>query len=454
MARTVHHDPFNPRRSPACPSRAGRIRDRRMHRLALVRSSPRGGRTLDDRTRARRRALAGSRRTCRARVGRRRPRAGLRPVGGALAPRRDFGRCHPQRRSGDALFAEALAGPLHARRFRHRLAEPAGCGHGPAVDDHGGPAALERRPRTSRSGSRRTLPQGGHPHGARRHRGPSACRGRCVRRRALRTRERQGRRTGPGVRRGDARLRRGSGWRMGQVADVDTLRAAARSSEARVRALGAKRQLTVSLGRLSGIVGTQVLPQELVADGEWPPAPTTEGVRGELAAAREVMAAASTQSHEAALALLPSFNSRLAVSQYAPANGGAWERRWMVAVTAELAALRRWPAGERLRAARAQAEQARAGTRRSSATWRWSWPPRAPGRRGARSPRGGAVADAPPPRRRFGLPMRDTARACCRSPTCSPPTPRPPRPAPARSKPPPTSMLSHFRLLHAMGELR
>ena len=149
--------------------------------------------------------------------------------------------------------------------------------------------------------------------------------------------------------------------RMGQVAEVDTLRAAARASEARVRALGAHRQLVIMLQRLSGLVQSPVAADELVADAALPPIPPGDGARGELAAAREGAAAAATQSREAALALLPSINSRLALSQYAPATGDRWERRWMAAVSAELPI---FDGGQRLnawRAARAQAAQAKAG---------------------------------------------------------------------------------------------
>ncbi len=148
--------------------------------------------------------------------------------------------------------------------------------------------------------------------------------------------------------------------RMGQVADVDTLRAAARASEALVRALGAHRQLAVMLQRLSGMVQSPVAADELVFDAALAPIPPGDGARGELAAAHEGAAAAATQSREAALALLPSLNSRLAVSQYAPMTGDRWERRWMLAVSADLPL---FDGGQRLnawRAARAQAAQARA----------------------------------------------------------------------------------------------
>ena len=151
--------------------------------------------------------------------------------------------------------------------------------------------------------------------------------------------------------------------RMGQVAEVDTLRAAARASEARVRALGADRQLVVMLDRLSRLVGSPVTADDLDAsDVALPAIGGGDGLRGELAAAREGAAAATTQSRQSALSLLPSLNSRLALNQYKPATSdvSGYERRWMVAVMAQLPL---FDGAQRLnawRTARAQAEQARA----------------------------------------------------------------------------------------------
>ncbi len=149
-------------------------------------------------------------------------------------------------------------------------------------------------------------------------------------------------------------------FRMGQVAELDTLRVVARAADARVRAIGAKRQLTVAIDHLSRLVGETVAPDDLAPAGDPPAAPgdaTTH--RGELTAAREMAAAAGTEARTAALRLLPSLNGRFAATQYKPWDGDSWQPRWMVAVMAELPL---FDGGMRIaewRAARAKAEAAR-----------------------------------------------------------------------------------------------
>ncbi len=151
-------------------------------------------------------------------------------------------------------------------------------------------------------------------------------------------------------------------FRMGQVPELDTLRAAVRAGEARVRALGARRGLALALDRLSRLVRTPLDAAALETPGE-PPAPAerAETQRGELAATRERAAALGTESRTAALRLLPSLNSRMAMTQYRPYSGDGWERRWLVALSADLPL---FDGGQRLnewRAARARATEARAG---------------------------------------------------------------------------------------------
>ncbi len=71
------------------------------------------------------------------------------------------------------------------------------------------------------------------------------------------------------------RLSAAERFRAGQVPEVDTLRAAARASDARVRELGARRQLAVRMERLSKLVGAPVAPDELDAgDAPAPRRPT------------------------------------------------------------------------------------------------------------------------------------------------------------------------------------
>jgi outer membrane protein TolC len=148
--------------------------------------------------------------------------------------------------------------------------------------------------------------------------------------------------------------------RMGQVPELDTLRASARVGDARVRAIGARRALAVALDHLSRLVGSPVAAADLLDASDYAAVPErSETARGELAAAREAAAAATTESRTAALRLLPSVNSRAVVSQYRPWDGVSYERRWMVAVMAELPL---FDGGQRVnewRAARARADEAR-----------------------------------------------------------------------------------------------
>jgi outer membrane protein len=150
-------------------------------------------------------------------------------------------------------------------------------------------------------------------------------------------------------------------FRMGQVPELDTLRAAARLGDARVRAIGARRGLAVALDHLSRRVGASVAAEDLELTADPPAiAERAEGVRGELAAVREGAAAATTESRTAALRMLPAINSHAAVSQYRPWDGTSYERRWTVAVMADLPL---FDGGQRLnewRAARAKADESRA----------------------------------------------------------------------------------------------
>jgi outer membrane protein len=183
--------------------------------------------------------------------------------------------------------------------------------------------------------------------------------------------------------------------RMGQVSEVDTLRAAARLAEARGNLLAASSHVEVALARLSRMVGERIEASDLPTGGDttrvarqegvtvaasfepadWAAAAGPEtsvpsgldrppGARPELLAAREAAASAASESRQAAMALLPSLHSRFAVTQYRPALGGGWESRWMVAVAAEMPLFdgaERWNAW---RAARARARTAEADARR------------------------------------------------------------------------------------------
>ena len=150
-------------------------------------------------------------------------------------------------------------------------------------------------------------------------------------------------------------------FRMGQVPELDTLRATARVGEARVRAIGARRGLAVAMEHLSKRVGTPLAAEDLAESAGFAPvAERAETARGELAAAREGAKAATTESRTAVLRLLPSFNSRFAVSQYRPWDADSYERRWMVAVMAEMPLFDGAQRFNEARAARAKADEARA----------------------------------------------------------------------------------------------
>lgn len=148
---------------------------------------------------------------------------------------------------------------------------------------------------------------------------------------------------------------------MAQVPELDTLRATARAADARVRFIRARQGLAVALDHLSRLVQATIAPGELVAASDPPPVQArAASARGELDAVREGAAAASTESRIAALRMLPSLQSRFALSQYRPWDGDAFERRWMVAVMAEMPL---FDGGQRLnewRAARARAQESHA----------------------------------------------------------------------------------------------
>lgn len=244
--------------------------------------------------------------------------------------------------------------------------------------------------------------------------------------------------------------------RMGQVADVDTLRTAARWGEARVRALGARMRLQVTLDRLGRLAGATIDAAGLDDAGTLPAPPPAPGVRGELAAAREGAAAAAEQSRISGMALLPSLNSRFAVTQYRPAtsDGAGWERRWMLAIGADLPLFdgaQRWNA---YRAARAQAASAKAGAEALArdmaiglAAARAEAAVTLEQRDAARAGRAAAdealrLADA---RYRAGLlPLTDLLAAEAEATAARG----------AETQAATAAVLAHYRLLHAMGELR
>ncbi len=156
--------------------------------------------------------------------------------------------------------------------------------------------------------------------------------------------------------------------RKGQVADLDTLRAAARSGEAELAWLDAQKAYAVALERLSELLGEPVGGDEvagldpdavpLLPDPA--PTPISADAHGDVRAAEERAKTLGIASKRSALAFTPSLNSRFSYTWYRPWDDGGAEDRW----TAGLAL--GWPLfdGSRLvrerQVAKARAAQARA----------------------------------------------------------------------------------------------
>lgn len=150
--------------------------------------------------------------------------------------------------------------------------------------------------------------------------------------------------------------------RMGQVSPLDSMRAAARAGEARLRWLASRQAAELARDRLGALVGAQVegdslAPLPEIIDGS---STGARGPRAELVSAREDAAAAGSESRRAGMGLLPSLNSRFTVTRHRNADGGDWEPRWTAAVMLELPL---WDGARRYQdwsGARARARQARA----------------------------------------------------------------------------------------------
>jgi outer membrane protein TolC len=151
-------------------------------------------------------------------------------------------------------------------------------------------------------------------------------------------------------------------FRLGQVAELDTLRAAARWAEARASMADASATCEAGLRRLSSLTGAPVGAGDLVPppsplDGATSPAPAE---RGEIRAARALAAAGRIEARRAGLSLLPSLNGRLGVRYYRPVEEGPDVRRWTGSIVMEFPL---WDGTARARAwkaARARARQAAA----------------------------------------------------------------------------------------------
>lgn len=150
--------------------------------------------------------------------------------------------------------------------------------------------------------------------------------------------------------------------RLGQVSPLDSMRAAARAGEARLRWLGSRQAADLALDRLAALVGAPVEASALAEPPEGIDATAGAAAvpRPELVSARAEAEAAGSASRRAGLGLLPSLNSRLTVTRYRDADGGDWEPRWTAAVMLEMPL---WDGARRYQdwsAARARARQVRA----------------------------------------------------------------------------------------------
>ena len=152
-------------------------------------------------------------------------------------------------------------------------------------------------------------------------------------------------------------------FQLGQVPELDTLRAAARRAETRAAWLTARKDLSLALVRLSQLVGSDVAAGTLGALPEpetvAPPDEAGRG-RGELEAARAEARARGVESTRATLLLLPSINARFDYRDYRDPMTGEGERRFLAGVSLSLPVWDGLRRVEERRAAAARAAEARA----------------------------------------------------------------------------------------------
>ena len=154
-------------------------------------------------------------------------------------------------------------------------------------------------------------------------------------------------------------------FRMGQVPELDTLRAASRAAEARASWLSAETRARVARQRLSQLVGEPAAePVALpgVPQAEEPGARSAADAehRGELVAAKEIARARGIEATRASLARLPSVNARFDYRLYRDAATGGGDERYLVGVTASLPIWDLKGLEQARREASARADEARA----------------------------------------------------------------------------------------------
>lgn len=158
-------------------------------------------------------------------------------------------------------------------------------------------------------------------------------------------------------------------FRTGQVAELDTLRAASRRAEASAAWLESRRSLEVALASLSQLVGETVRAADLEprveqartfeTSGSHPVRSddASQGERGEIIAARADAKRLAIEAKRAGLRLLPSLNARAMLDQFRKWDGGDFEPRWTAGLMLQLPL---WDGTERWSAYRAAQSRARA----------------------------------------------------------------------------------------------
>jgi outer membrane protein len=152
--------------------------------------------------------------------------------------------------------------------------------------------------------------------------------------------------------------------RMGQVPELDTLRAVTRESQARAAWRSSSHDLDVALRRLADVVGSPVAPEALAdpqPGSDRPPAPSPESPSEtwQVRAARENADALGVEARRAAYRRLPSLNGRASLDFYRDFDGDTFERRFTAGLAVDLPV---WDGGliDRERsAAAARADEAR-----------------------------------------------------------------------------------------------
>lgn len=149
-------------------------------------------------------------------------------------------------------------------------------------------------------------------------------------------------------------------FRTGQVAELDTLRAASRTAEALAAWLESQRDRRVALAALSQLVGEPVRADELDAPVDDVGVQFVDGSqyeRGESITASAEADRLAIEARRAGFRLLPSLNARATLDRFRRLEGGDFEPRWTAGLMLQLPL---WDGTERWSAWRAAKARARA----------------------------------------------------------------------------------------------